>query len=1030
MVAGLVAALWFLFLQDDSITEAEATYDGSELTVELPDGASITVPPGAARPGSRVRARVVRPEEAPDLPAYARAILASWDFDVEGGILAPVTIRLPTSLAGESWVLALYRDNQWVPTGFDIVGGEIVAVVDHLTFFSFLQHVCAIGAQLVFDTHCLGMLTDAASAALDAYDSILEPDHCGTPDHNILVSNGHANGMIHGCTLLPSSAPEEREDSRLIVQNIRKFVLDIHVTSGSAKAIISPYPIPSCCGGVTIVDGGSSFWLPDTRASRVHITGKLSFNAVIGQVAYFTLLFVPGIDSVTKHPELVTTIYHAIIEFQAIKEAQLVFQGDRSGGFEALIPVLRDAGFLKDLAGHIADRVGDRPHLLTRLGVQLPREIFDEVFKIIDVVEVAITLRDLEKALIETDRLEGVAQFHLDGLPDGWMATLLPPPTPAASPPVTVQEPPRPAVFLQGPPSSFEPVTSPEELAATDGLWTADDALLTAVPLAPLPKPPTTATTTPTPSLTLTPAPASTPSAGLILASVSAGREHSCGVKPDGSVICWGRNHQGQAAAPAGTFTSVSAGWEHTCGVRTDGSVACWGAIANGKANPPPGSFKAVSAGHEHTCGLQADGSVVCWGASDGHKRTESPLGSFTSISAGQYHTCGVTEDASITCWGNDFLGAASPPDGAFASVAVSDGYTCGLRTDGSISCWGSDSKGRASPPPGAFVSISAGHWRGCAIRADQSAICWGRDSWDPLLQPSDPLASVSVGEWHICGVKADGSATCWGRNDYGQAAPPGIPFLSISPSDSYTCGVRTDGSIDCWGISRLGTTSVPSGSFVSISSGRQKNCVVRTTGELACWGYEGGNTGPLRAPSGSFLLVSTTSGHSCALLSSGSIECWGDDYSGETAAPSGHFVSVSVSQRYSCGLRTDGSVACWGRSADGHAAPPDTTFTSIDLGSFRGCGVTTGGAIECWGGGVGGDGRAVGSASPFVSVSAGANHTCGLRSDGTAECWGGSGSDEIPVPAGPFTSIESEGRRACGVRLDGTAECWEASLR
>ena len=110
--------------------------------------------------------------------------------------------------------------------------------------------------------------------------------------------------------------------------------------------------------------------------------------------------------------------------------------------------------------------------------------------------------------------------------------------------------------------------------------------------------------------------------------------------------------------------------------------------------------------------------------------------------------------------------------------------------------------------------------------------------------------------------------------------------------------------------------------------------------------------------------------------------------------------------------------------------SPPDTTFTLIDVGSFRGCGVTTGGAIECWGGGVGGDGRAVGSASPFVSVSAGANHTCGLRSDGTAECWGGPGSDEIPVPAGPFMSIESEGTRACGVRGDGTAECWEASLR
>ena len=605
VVAGLLAALWFLFLQDDSITEAEATYDGSELTVELPDGASITVPPGAARPGSRVRARVVRPEEAPDLPAYARAILASWDFDVEGGILAPVTIRLPTSLAGESWVLALYRDNQWVPTGFDIVGGEIVAVVDHLTLVTFLQHACAIGAQLVFDTHCLGMLIDGASAALDAYDSILQPDHCNSPDPNIIVSNGHANGMIHGCTLLPSSAPEEREDPRLIVQNLRKFVLDIHVTSGSAEAIIYTYLIPSCCGGVTIVDGGSSFWLPDTRASMVHITGELSFNAVIGQVAYFTLLFIPGIDSVTKHPELVATVYHTIMEYQAIQGAQAVFQGDRSGGFEALIPVLRDAAFLKDLAGHIADRVGDKPHLLTRLGVQLPREILDEVFKIIDVVEVAITLRDLEKALIETDRLAGVAQFHLGGLPDGWMATLLPPPTPAASPPVTVQEPPRPAVFLQGPPSSLEPVISPEELATADGLWTTDDAVPIATRTPAVTLPPTVTampnstpvpTATEAPTTTPRPTPAAVPSRTPVPTTPpidSAGAEDGGSVAPDRAALVAFYNATGGASWTASTnwLSDKPVGEWYGVTTNSDGRVAELSLQTNGLAGTLPAAL-------------------------------------------------------------------------------------------------------------------------------------------------------------------------------------------------------------------------------------------------------------------------------------------------------------------------------------------------------------------------------------------------------------------------------------------------------
>ena len=35
----------------------------------------------------------------------------------------------------------------------------------------------------------------------------------------------------------------------------------------------------------------------------------------------------------------------------------------------------------------------------------------------------------------------------------------------------------------------------------------------------------------------------------------------------------------------------------HTCGVRSDGSVACWGYNEDGQATPPAGSSVSVSAG-------------------------------------------------------------------------------------------------------------------------------------------------------------------------------------------------------------------------------------------------------------------------------------------------------------------------------------------------------------------------------------------------------------------------------------------------
>ena len=55
--------------------------------------------------------------------------------------------------------------------------------------------------------------------------------------------------------------------------------------------------------------------------------------------------------------------------------------------------------------------------------------------------------------------------------------------------------------------------------------------------------------------------------------SVSAGYLHTCEVKSDGTVVCWGNDEWGQATPPPGEFASVSAGRLHTCGVRTSREV-------------------------------------------------------------------------------------------------------------------------------------------------------------------------------------------------------------------------------------------------------------------------------------------------------------------------------------------------------------------------------------------------------------------------------------------------------------------------
>ena len=67
---------------------------------------------------------------------------------------------------------------------------------------------------------------------------------------------------------------------------------------------------------------------------------------------------------------------------------------------------------------------------------------------------------------------------------------------------------------------------------------------------------------------------------------------------------------------PSGTFTSVGAGGSHSCGVKTDGTLACWGLnTPDRQVNPPSGTFTSVSAGNNYSCGIKTDGTLACWGS-------------------------------------------------------------------------------------------------------------------------------------------------------------------------------------------------------------------------------------------------------------------------------------------------------------------------------------------------------------------------------------------------------------------------------
>jgi hypothetical protein len=58
--------------------------------------------------------------------------------------------------------------------------------------------------------------------------------------------------------------------------------------------------------------------------------------------------------------------------------------------------------------------------------------------------------------------------------------------------------------------------------------------------------------------------------------AVTTGTGHTCGLKDDGTIICWGDNSNKQILSPSGTFAFIDAGEFYNCAVKINGGVDCW----------------------------------------------------------------------------------------------------------------------------------------------------------------------------------------------------------------------------------------------------------------------------------------------------------------------------------------------------------------------------------------------------------------------------------------------------------------------
>lgn len=370
-------------------------------------------------------------------------------------------------------------------------------------------------------------------------------------------------------------------------------------------------------------------------------------------------------------------------------------------------------------------------------------------------------------------------------------------------------------------------------------------------------------------------------------AQVTLGQAHTCALLADHTVRCWGANDAGQAAAGprtaigdekdelstvealdvGGSVAQIEAGGFHTCALRQDGGIRCWGDGADGKLGQGDTQTRGtalndldglqdvalgttasrITAGLRHTCALTTAGGIRCWGSGTFGQTgagstaalgdapgeiavlSDLPLGRpATDVVAGAYHTCALLDDATVKCWGLDSFGQlgrgsnqpmgdqpgevaalSAVPIPAARSLVAGFGHTCALLTNGRVACWGD----------GFFGQLGYGS-------TDIVGDAPGEVAALTPISFSSPAAELTAGRDHTCAKLSDGSVTCWGLGSFGQTGmdsnqrlgdEPGeradllpsvalpSPVLTLDAGATHTCAVLDDMTLRCWGSGAQG---------------------------------------------------------------------------------------------------------------------------------------------------------------------------------------------------------------------------------
>lgn len=390
--------------------------------------------------------------------------------------------------------------------------------------------------------------------------------------------------------------------------------------------------------------------------------------------------------------------------------------------------------------------------------------------------------------------------------------------------------------------------------------------------------------------------------------------------------------------APTTGVVNLAAGSSHTCALRDNGAVRCWGTgdsgrlgygneLTVGRTNPPwqagdvpeTGTVKQLAAGGAHTCALVSPfttpitgGFVRCWG--------DNAYGQL-----GYAHTRDIGD-------GERVGGAGYVQLGGLARRIVAGGqHSCALMDTGRVRCWGRNNYGQL----------------GYGNTATEPAVGDDEPAWSfgDVDLNGDLAQDIAAGYDHTCALLRNGRVRCWGRNDYGQLGygnttpigddelPGSVgsidvagPAVRIRANGYATCALLAVGTVRCWGDNTYGQNGLGD------ASGWPWHATFRAAPELEV------NLGD------SALDIAVGGQHVCALLAGGGVKCWGRGDNGQLGLgnfehryapatdpiPMDSGVRIASGAAHTCVLLSTGRVRCWGSNALGQIGYPNINNVSL----------------------------------------------------------------------------------------------------